>query len=62
MQSEKKYDRALEEVWEWRKKAQKEYDSLKSLSPEERCRKINENNERFLREHKIDLPKIIKKV
>jgi hypothetical protein len=53
--AELKYDRALEEVWEWRRKAQKEYDALAHLSPEERCRIMNEHGAETMRQLGLNL-------
>ncbi len=57
MLTERKYDRALEEVWEWRRKAQKEYEAFAHLPPEERSRIMNERGAEIMRKHGLNLPR-----
>jgi hypothetical protein len=56
-----KFDRTLETVWEWRRKAQQEHDqTLESASPEDRAQKIHQWTENFLTENKLHLPRLSK--
>lgn len=58
MSTEQKYDRALEEVWEWRRKAGEYYKSLEKLSAEERTRAIRKDTDELLAELGLDLPRL----
>lgn len=55
-----KVDKSLAEVWDWKKKADEEYNSLAGLSPAERYEKISEKNNEMLNKNNIKL-KTVKK-
>lgn len=60
MPTERRFDRALEEVWEWRAKAMQYYDSLADLSAEERACILNQRADEILKQRGIELPRLEK--
>jgi hypothetical protein len=55
--TERKYPRALEEVWEWRRKVEKNYEAIAHLPPEEHAAIINERGEEIMRRLGLNLPR-----